>query len=238
MWNRAVFLITLPLQLFAQTSRVPFVGCAQDGQAGPVQAPKGTNDVVRIDAGASHKLAFYTIGGDFGVLAPRGWHCFGIYGSSGSELSVSPQPLRRNDFFSTAWSGPVVNLEADNGSGSGTSAVARVIARAFPAHWPLVRGLIANGDLRGGEYQFGPYPHDRLIIQTDSLVQFQTARHSEGLGTTTWLKAGDQPIDGVAILDQKTFDLLMLRVRLPRELRDLTPVIIHELLIRQRRDPW
>ncbi len=50
------------------------------------------------------------------------------------------------------------------------------------------------------------------------------------------LKANGDPIDGVAILDPKTLDLLVLNVRLPRELRDLAPIIIHDLLLRQRSD--
>jgi hypothetical protein len=50
------------------------------------------------------------------------------------------------------------------------------------------------------------------------------------------LKAIDDPIDGIAMLEGKTPDLLILRVRLPREQRDLAPAIIQELLLRQRRD--
>jgi len=42
------------------------------------------------------------------------------------------------------------------------------------------------------------------------------------------LEPSDDPIDGVAILQGSTPDLLMLRVRLPRELRDLAPIIIHQ----------
>ena len=50
------------------------------------------------------------------------------------------------------------------------------------------------------------------------------------------LKANEDPIDGFAMLQGKNPDLLMLRVRLPREQRDLAPVIIQDLLLRQRRD--
>ncbi len=49
-------------------------------------------------------------------------------------------------------------------------------------------------------------------------------------------KANDDPIDGVAILQGQNPDLLMLRVRLPPEQRDLAPLIIQDLLLRQRRD--
>ncbi len=82
-------------------------------------------------------------------------------------------------------------------------------------------------------FTFGPYPGDKLIVQTDRLVQFQTVPHSEGLGTMSRLKANDDPIDGVAILEGNNPDLLTLRVRLPSRQRDLAPVIIKDLLIRQ-----
>jgi len=47
-------------------------------------------------------------------------------------------------------------------------------------------------------------------------------------------KANDDPIDGVAILEGQNPDLLMLRVRLPREQRYLAQIIIQDLLLRQR----
>jgi len=50
------------------------------------------------------------------------------------------------------------------------------------------------------------------------------------------LKTDDDPIDGVVILQGQNPDVLMLRVRLPRELRDLAPVIIHDLLVREGGD--
>ena len=50
------------------------------------------------------------------------------------------------------------------------------------------------------------------------------------------LEANDDPIDGVALLQGQTPDLLMLRVRLPLKQRDLAPVIIEQLLLRQRSD--
>lgn len=49
-------------------------------------------------------------------------------------------------------------------------------------------------------------------------------------------KANDDAIDGVAILEGQTPDLLILRVRLPRRQRDLAPVIIQQLLLGQRGD--
>jgi hypothetical protein len=222
--------------LFAQTARVPFVGCAQDGQAGPVDAPKEIGKTVKAATSAAKRLAFYATADGFGALAPRGWYCFGIYGSSGGSLFISSRPIKIDDLFRrTEMEGPVVELDATEGGGSGTADVAEVWARVFPQYWPIVKGLIKNGDLPA-EYAFGPYPDDKLLIQRARLVRFRTPPHSEGLGTRNRLKANDDPIDGVAILEGRNPDLLMLRVRLPRELRDLASVIIQDLLIRQRSD--
>ncbi len=86
------------------------------------------------------------------------------------------------------------------------------------------------------KFSFGPYPNDELIVQTARLVEYQMPPHSEGLGTMNRLKPDADPIDGFAMLQGKSPDLLMLRVRLPREQRDLAPVIIQDLLLRQRGD--
>jgi hypothetical protein len=230
MWNRFIFLIALPLQLLAQTSRVPFVGCNSDGQVGPIAAPKGVDETVQIDASAAKRLAYYQASSGSGALAPRGWYCFGTYGSAGSHLLVTPQPIR-----TTGTTGSAVQVDNIDGGTSGRFEVADVIAKVFPAQKAFVQSVI-YGAATGTEFKFGPYPTDKLIVQADRLVQYQTPPHSEGLGTMSQLKANDDPIDGVAILQGQTPDLLMLRVRLPRELRDLAPVIIHDLLIRQRRD--
>jgi hypothetical protein len=60
-------------------------------------------------------------------------------------LFVSPRSLKADDLFSMA--GPAVELSATEGGGSGTATVAEVWARVFPAFWPIVKGLINNGDL-------------------------------------------------------------------------------------------
>ena len=77
----------------ATVVRVPFVGCKSGGQVGPEPAPHGAGKTVRIDAGTAQKLAYYQAGNPPGVLAPRGWYCFGLYGSGGSTLLVSPEPI-------------------------------------------------------------------------------------------------------------------------------------------------
>jgi hypothetical protein len=231
MRNRFIFLIALPLQLLAQTSRVPFVGCNSDGQVGPIAAPKGVDEKVQIDASAAKRLAYYKASSGSGALAPRGWHCFGTYGSGGSHLLVTPQPIR-----TAGTTGPAVQVDNIDGGTSGRFEVADVAAKVFPAQKAFVQSVI-DGAGTGTEFKFGPYPTDKLIVQADRFVQYQTPPHSEGLGTMNHLQPNDDPIDGVAMLEGPTPDLVMLNVRLPRELRDLAPVIIHDLLLRQRRDP-
>jgi hypothetical protein len=158
---------------------------------------------------------------------------FGIYGSSGSSLFVAPRPIEAQGAFPGGIAGSVIQVDNIDGGTSGRFAVAQVIARVFPAHKAFVQNVIDMFE-GAGDYAFAPYPGDKLIVQTDRLVQFQTLPHSEGLGTMSRLKANDDPIDGVAILEGKNPDLLMLRVRLPPEQRDLAPVIIQDLLLRQR----
>jgi len=215
--------------------RVPFVGCASDGQTGPLEAPEGTDQLVQIKASAAKRFAYYQAAVGSGVLAPRGWYCFGTYGSGGSQLLVTPQPIRRAELYSVNFDGPAVEVEHVDGGTSGRFEVARVIARVFPAHRDFVQSVI---DMFEGasDYKFAPYPKDKLIVQRDRLVRYQTAPHSEGLGTVSRLKANDDPIDGVAILEGPAPNLLMLQVRLPLKQRDLAPVIIQQLLLRERSD--
>jgi hypothetical protein len=216
--NRVVVLILFTSGLFAQSVRVPFVGCPSVGQAEDVEAPKGIDQVVHIDARAARRLAYYKASVAPGVLAPRGWNCSGSYGSAGEDLFALAGDA----------TGPGVQVEHLNADAVGRFGIAEVIARVFPSRRAFVQTMIDSGDTPAAGFTFGPYPKDKLIVQTGRLVQFQTPPHSEGLGTMSHFKANDDPIDGVAILEGKNPDLLMLRVRLPHELDNLTSSIIHE----------
>src|ERR1700721_604448 len=72
---------------------VPFRGGKSDGQAGPLKAPNGKSKNVSIAPDLARQLAYYKAEQGFGVLAPRGWNCFGTYGSGGSNLYISPHPI-------------------------------------------------------------------------------------------------------------------------------------------------
>ena len=119
------------LALYAETT-VPFRGCPADGQAGPQEAPVGAPVRVAISATAAVRLAYYNLGPGTGVLAPRGWHCIGLYGSSGVGLVVSAQPINGDNFFSKDMAelrGPLIVLDYLDSSGSGSWHVALMIAR-------------------------------------------------------------------------------------------------------------
>jgi hypothetical protein len=223
--NSAAVLILFSSGLLAQTVRVPFVGCESSGQTGLLDAPQGTGKAVQNAARAAQELAYYEAANGLGVFAPRGWHCYGTSGSSGADLLVLPRPITPADWSGTT--SPAVHVESLSGNTSGRFEVARVIARVFPAHKAFVQNVIEMFG-RASDYKLGSYPNDKLIVQTERLVQYQTAPRSEGLGTMNRLKPNDDPIDGLAILEGQTPDLLMLRVRLPRDLRDLTSIIIHQ----------
>ena len=209
---------------------VPFVGCKSDGQAGPQEAPEGTTRSVPITQKAAQALAYYEIGLGTAVLAPRGWYCFGTYGSGGQSLVVSPQPIDAVSIFSTKWggfAGPAIAVSFDFGEGSGLFQVVRIIARVFPAYRSFVTGVMEGFDQ--DSYTFGPYSTDVLIYKSQRLVEYKTPAQTEGLGTHSWFKKNGSPIEGVAMLVGETPDLVLLSVRLPPELNGLTSVIVHQV---------
>jgi len=171
--------------------RVPFVGCKSDGQTGPLPAPHGASKAVQLDAGTAQKVAYYSAEYPDGVLAPRGWYCFGRYGSGGSTLYVTPQPIKRDDLFSLTWrgsSGPAVQVGYTDGGTSGRFEVASVIARVFPAYRAFVRRIIKENEGLGrpDDFLFGPFPNDRLIYRAtgSSSIKLLPIRRDWARGTS------------------------------------------------------
>lgn len=215
--------------LFAQRRpvTVPFVGCKSDGQVGPQAAPDGSSQTVRITESAAQKLAYYASAQGLGVLAPRGWYCFGLYGSSGESLFVSPQPI--NSFPSeTELAGPVIEISHTVGDSSGRSQVADVIARVFPAYKAFVQGVIKDSDQPARSFPSGPYPKDTLRYKSKTVVEYKTPAQTEGLGTRWFVKKNDSAIEGVAILIGRPPDLLFLSARLPSDPAALTATIMDQ----------
>jgi hypothetical protein len=241
----AVLILCLSTFLVAQTkpaptpqvsTKVPFVGCASDGQVGPRDAPKGDAKSVSIPPDAASHLAYYKGEDGIGVLAPRGWHCFETYGSSGNNLYVFPDAIDPELLFSTIWTGftgPVIQVSGEDGGTSGRFGVAETIARVFPAHRAFVRSVIKENIRPVSDFPYGPYPKDKLTYKNREAVEFQTPPNTKGLGTQSRLAANDSPIEGAAILlvppADPDYDLFLLFVRLPPGAAQSTPAIIHQV---------
>jgi hypothetical protein len=196
-----------------------------------VEAPKGTTVSVTTTREAAEQLAYYESWPDYGALAPRGWHCFGVYGSSGAVLFMTPDPIDVSMVFPISrgkFAGPVVVLEHANGDTSGRDRVAEVVARVFPKYKAFVASVRQMFDMPADAFPSGPYPADKLVYRSPRVVEFRTPAHADGLGTDAWLKKGDTPMNGVAILVGDTPDLLLLSVKLPRDLASLTTTIIRQ----------
>jgi hypothetical protein len=217
--------------IFCQSkTAVPFVGCESDGQVGPRAAPKGKAMKVRMNSAQAQKLAYYQDAWSPGVLAPRGWHCFGAYGSNGSFLLVTPQPIKKGDIFSDQWSGisgPGIQVSVSEGETSGRFAVARVIARVFPKEKEFVQSVIEEKIEPASDFPFGPYPGDKLVYRDERTVEYHTPPNSAGLGTMSRLQSGSLPIDGVAMLTAR-LSLLRLFVKLSTDMTDLKTQIVRQ----------
>jgi hypothetical protein len=209
---------------------IPFVGCESNGQQGPQNAPHGKNLVLPISTEMTRQLAYYEAENGIGVLAPRGWRCFGAYGSGGTSLFVSPEQIP--DLFSITGSGfpgPAIEIATIYGDTSGRFMVARAIARVFPARKAYVESVIRGGEEPASEFPFGPYPKDKLTYRSNAMVEYQTPANSDGLGTDySQLKKNGDPISGVAILVGREPNLVVTSIRLPSELTALTPAIIQQ----------
>jgi hypothetical protein len=197
---------------------------------GPMEAPKATIQTVPITAREARGLAYYSAQG-IGVLAPRGWYCFGVYGSSGDGLAVSPEPIDTTQRFSADWkgfAGPAIEISHSFGGTSGRFTVAEIIARVFPDYKAFATHVAA--EFPQNPFTVGPYPNDVLTYKSKTMVEYKTPALTEGLGTRSSLKKNGSPIEGVAVLTgEKTPDVLLLSVRLPPELTGLTSVIVGQV---------
>lgn len=210
---------------------VHFIGCKSDGQVGPQKAPTAAEAVQLLPRDAQH-LAYYQSANGFGVLAPRGWYCFGTYGSNGSTLYVSPKPINSSELFSDSWkgfSGPAIQLSISLGDTSGRFAVARMIARVFPAYKEFATNVVDEGIEPASSFPWGPYPKDKLTYRGKNIVEYVTPGNTDGLGTHSRLQKNANPITGVAILFGEAPDLLQLTIRLPKEQKGLGLLIVQQL---------
>jgi hypothetical protein len=204
---------------------VPFVGCKSDGMAGPADAPTGKPKAVGLSEDAAEALAYYKAEMGLGVLAPRGWHCFGTYGSSGTTLYVAPglvvagmRPAPLDDAG--------VQISWRDGDTSGRFAVTEAIARVFPAFRKFADEVEKEGI--GQAFPSGPYPADKLTYKGDRMVEFRTAAGAEGLGTESMLRKSRLPIDGAAMLVGDPPNLVVVYVRLLADRGGLVRAIVEQ----------
>jgi hypothetical protein len=211
---------------------VRFVGCRSDGQVGPLKAPIGNAKLLPIPESAADRLAYYKAGSGPGVLAPRGWHCFGTYGSNGENLYVYPGTLDIKQFVSENWrgfSGPVVQLGVSIGDTSGRFEVARIIARVFPAYTAFLNKIIDERIEPASDFPRRPFPTDLLYYRGKSTVEYETPAGTDGLGTNSRLLKNHESIRGVAILVGDTPDSWLLAARFRQSPEELIPVIIRQV---------
>jgi hypothetical protein len=221
------------MQLWSADATVPLVGCKSDGMLGPQEPPPDGIIHLDLDRDIAKYMSYYTAQDEKGgALAPRGWYCFGIYGSSGASLFISPNPINQKLFFDpeSKWKGfdgPIVLLSFTNGDTSGRFEVAEVISRVFPDYAYFVRNVEEMFDFF--EATTEPYPDDLLNYKSKGVVEFRTAAQSEGLGARgETIRPNDRQIDGVAMLTGDAPNLVMLSVRLPEELTKLVQPIVSQ----------
>ncbi|HKM63663.1 MAG TPA: hypothetical protein VJY39_14345 [Acidisphaera sp.] len=173
-------------------------------------------------------LAYYAFRA-VGVLAPLGWHCFALYGSSGETVFVTPEPHGSGDLLAatTKLHGPAIVIQRMSGDTSGRFEVAKVAARLFPVAKPYVRDVIAEGIEPDTDFEFAPYPADSIHLVSSTVAEFTTPAGGEGLGTQGSLAADDQPVVGVAIwLPSENHDMVLLSTRLPPDQGSLARTIL------------
>lgn len=215
----------------ATAAQVAFAGCAADGQAGPQAAPSGASVPLSIPSRVAAELTYYR-SPQLGVLGPRGWHCFEIYGSGGVTLWVTPEPIDRTRIFLhedyPLFTGPVIQLRQNHGQTSGRFRVAEVVVRVFPAHVRFVREVQALYESSGSGYTFGPYTTDLLTYKNREVVEYTTPANKDGLGTDYCVMKNDASIRGVAVLTLPDYELFHLQVRLGRAMDALVPFIVRQ----------
>ena len=218
--------------LAAATRAVPFVGCPSDGQVGPLPSP-ASSKVPRAPESQAARLAYYAMGeGEvgLGILAPRGWHCVGLYGSDGKVLIVTPDKHSAEEFFAASKAGlrsPAVEVRFSFGGTSGRYAVMNAIGRYFPGRRDYLRQMEKEG-LVFSPLPTGPFVGDRIRARTPTRVRFTTPANRKGEGTDWRLAPGREPVEGILIIldGEDGPSLLGVNVRLPPSQRGLTETIL------------
>jgi len=225
----ALIVLAAPATAREKLVHVPFVGCPSDGQTGPIPAPR-PHQTPAIAASAAAKLAFYAT--DYSmVLAPRGWHCVGLYGASGQSLIVTPERHQAEEFFArepVAIHGPAVQMSVSVGGTSGRLSVIPAIERYFPFYRPFAVEARKLDDDASPPSR--PWRSDVIKRQTRNYVRFITPAGQDGEGTHSLLLRGTLPIHGFRMIigDVEEPDLVSATVRLPPDQAGLIDIILAE----------
>jgi hypothetical protein len=155
-----------------------------------------------------------------------------LYGSSGSVVFVSPDPIDRRRIFEPAYrfKENVVEFGYTLGGTSGRFEVAAVSSRLFPIARDFVNAVAKDQkDIGGPPLDLGQksLANDRIVGRSDTVVRFVTSAGHKGLGTRSRLAVNASPIDGFAALvkDGGDWDLIELNIRLPAKDRDFVLAI-------------
>ena len=188
-------------------------------------APQGRAPDLPIPAAMAGRLAWYAAGAHEAVLGPAGWQCYGLAGSNGWSLFVTPGP---NDTASLAAgvAGPAIQFSRSEGATSGRFEAAALASGLFPQAHDFVAGVAAEKLVPPAFFASRVAATDRIERHGADVVLYQTPAATTGLGTESRLLPAPLPIEGAVILRPgETWSVLHLAIRLPPALADLAPVI-------------
>ena len=224
----ALLLTATPAVARERLVRVPFVGCPSGGMTGLQPAP-AAGKPRWLKKSIGRRLAYYSPG-DIGVVAPRGWHCAAVYGSSGEAIIVVPDRKAAEAFRRLRQdliTGPFVWAGVSEGGTSGRGPVMEAIARYFPSHRDFIR-KVRQMDLFYVRLPNGPYPSDVIKQETSEFVRFTTPAWRNGEAVGSMIKPNAMSVEGFRELvgPRTEPDLRGVDVRLPATLSRLALAIL------------
>jgi hypothetical protein len=177
-----------------------------------------------VDARIAPRLAYY-VSDEIAVLAPRGWHCLAMFGSTGGDLIVRPNRLRTRDLTPSLPSlhGPVIEVGLVYAGSSARFWLAGLIIGFFPRHIDFARRVAAEG------LEMPPSPRtsrDRISRVGPEEIRYETPALTTGLGTDSDIATDALPIRGDMRLIGDPLRLVKVDLRLGREVAALADTII------------
>ncbi len=209
--------------------RVTVTGCPADGQTGSIAAPPPSSAMAPI-ATRVGALGFYRASEGERILAPRGWHCFSVYGANGRTLFVTPQTVQLGvgSKLSTI-TGPLIVVSESYTDTSGRFAAAQVVARLFPKLRGYVQDVMSEGLVPQEDFVFRPYPADKLTYHGDDVAEFATASGGKGLGDDLGVVAEDgMAVRGAAVAINGV--VVVAAVRLSPDMNDISTEIVRQVM--------